>query len=162
MHQGTNDNSPSKNDMKDLKTIAMLVKDGRYRDVYIPENLYQELRETVSEHERIHNQQGDINNQVIRCLDIRFPEFSRVFKAWGGMAALMLLKNYPTPAKVIGAGVDGIMSIWRQTLKKPSQKRAKAIINAAKESIGRKTGSVAAEASIRNLLNQYELLMKQL
>jgi transposase len=32
------DNSPSKNDRKDPKTIAMLVKDGRYREVYIPED----------------------------------------------------------------------------------------------------------------------------
>jgi transposase len=30
------DNSPTKNDRKDPKTIAMLVKDGRFRDVYIP------------------------------------------------------------------------------------------------------------------------------
>ena len=30
------DNSPTKNDRKDPHTIAMLVKDGRYREVYIP------------------------------------------------------------------------------------------------------------------------------
>ncbi len=47
------DNSPSKNDRKDSKTIAMLVKDGRYRDVYIPAGVYQELRELVFEYERL-------------------------------------------------------------------------------------------------------------
>lgn len=156
------DNSPTKNDRKDPKTIAMLVKDGRYREVYIPENLYQELREAVSEHERLQDQLNAISNQVIRWLDIRFPEFSRVFKAWHGMAAILLLKHYPTPTKAIEAGIEGIMGIWRQTLKKPSQKRAEAIIRAAKESIGRTAGSVAAEVSIRNLLVQYEMLMKQL
>lgn len=47
------DNSPSKNDRKDPKTIAMLVKDGYYREVYIPEDVYQELREAISERNRL-------------------------------------------------------------------------------------------------------------
>jgi len=33
------DNNPTKNDRKDPKTIAMLVKDGRYIEPYIPEGL---------------------------------------------------------------------------------------------------------------------------
>jgi len=156
------DNSPTKNDRKDPKTIAMLVKDGRYRDVYIPEELYQELREAVLEHERLQNQKNAISNQVIRWLDIRFPEFSTVYKAWDGMAALLLLKNIPTPAKIAKLGVGGIMSIWRQKLKRPSQKRANAIVRAANESIGRTEGSVAAEAALHNLLMQYEMLQKQI
>lgn len=34
------DNNPTKNDRKDPKTIAMLVKDGRYMEPYIPEGVY--------------------------------------------------------------------------------------------------------------------------
>lgn len=37
------DNNPTKNDRKDPKTIAMLVKDGRYQVPYVPEGLYSEL-----------------------------------------------------------------------------------------------------------------------
>jgi len=33
-------NTPSKNHQKAPKTITMLVKDGRYRDVYIPDNIW--------------------------------------------------------------------------------------------------------------------------
>ena len=47
------DNNPSKSDHKDLKTIAMFVKGGRYRDVYIPVGVYQELREFVCEQEKL-------------------------------------------------------------------------------------------------------------
>jgi transposase len=54
------------------------------------------------------------------------------------------------------------MSIWRQKLKRPSQKRANAIVRAANESIGRTEGSVAAEAALHNLLMQYEMLQKQI
>ena len=118
-------------------------------------------REAVSEHERLQNQINAISTQVIRWLDIRFPEFNTVYKAWDGMAALLILKNSPTPAKIARLGVEGIMSIWRQKLKRPSQKKANAIVRAANESIGRTEGSVAAEAALHNLLMQYEMLQNQ-
>ena len=38
------DNHPSKTDAKDPKTIAMLVKDGRFMEPYIPEGVYADLR----------------------------------------------------------------------------------------------------------------------
>jgi len=56
MYKKLDDNSQTKSDRKDSKTIALLLKDGRYRDVYIPADLYQELREAVSEQERLQEQ----------------------------------------------------------------------------------------------------------
>ena len=38
------DNNPSKNDRKDPKVIAGLVKDGRYFRPYIPDGIYAEIR----------------------------------------------------------------------------------------------------------------------
>lgn len=38
------DNSPSKNDCKDPKVIANLVRDGRYFYTYMPSGIYAELR----------------------------------------------------------------------------------------------------------------------
>ena len=84
---------------KDCKTIAMLVKDGRYREVYIPDDIYQELREVVAERERLQEQLTSIHNRVVRWLDIRFPEFQKVFKDWRRNAALITLRSFPTPGK---------------------------------------------------------------
>lgn len=39
------DNSPEKSDLKDPKTIAGLVKDGRFSTSYVPEGIYAEIRE---------------------------------------------------------------------------------------------------------------------
>ena len=39
------DNSPEKSDLKDPKTIALLVKDGRYSTSYLPSGVYAEIRE---------------------------------------------------------------------------------------------------------------------
>lgn len=155
------DNSQTKSDRKDPKTIAMLVKDGRFRDVYIPEDLYQELREAVAERERLQEQLVSINNQVIRWLDIRFPEFSSVFKNWSAKTALVTLSNLPTPAKVVAAGAEGVLKLWKEHLKRSSLKKAERLVRVATESIGRMAGSEAAEATLMNLLIQYELIVAQ-
>lgn len=155
------DNSPTKNDRKDPKTIAMLIKDGRFRDVYIPEDLFQELREAVLERERLQEQINALSNQIIRWLDIRFPEFNKVFKDWSGKTARTALRAFSTPARVISAGTEGIMGIWRKHLKKSSLKKAERLIKAATESIGRTAGSEAAEAALQNMLTQYEVITLQ-
>lgn len=155
------DNSPTKNDRKDPKTIAMLVKDGRYRDVYIPEDLYQELREAVLERERLQGQLIALSNQVIRWLDIRFPEFSNVFRAWTGKTAQATLRAFPTPAGIVAAGADGILKAWKIDIQRASLKKAEKLVRAAATSIGRTAGSEAAEVALQNLLVQYAVIMEQ-
>lgn len=156
------DNSPTKNDRKDPKTIAMLVKDGRFRDVYIPDDVYQELREAVWERERLQEQLTGISNQVIRWLDIRFPEFTTIFKDWRGQAAWMALRQFSTPSKMVEAGAPAILEAWQTEMKRPSLKRAERLVLIAATSIGRTTGSDAAVASLQNLMTQYQLIKMQL
>ena len=155
------DNSPTKNDRKDPKTIAMLVKDGRYREVYIPDDIYQELREAVSERERLQEQLTSIYNRVVRWLDIRFPEFITVFKDWRRNAALITLRSFPTPEKVMEMGVNKIVETWRKQMKRASLKRAEALVKAASRSVGRTSGKVASAASLQNLLAEYDLYRQQ-
>ena len=156
------DNSPSKSDSKDPKTIAMLVKDGRYREVYIPEDVYQELREAVSERDRLVQRMISISNQVTRWLDIHFPEFHTVFKDWRRQAALLTLRHFPTPEKIVAAGRIKIEETWKASMKRTAGlKRAQELVKAAGTSIGRKTGLLAAEASLQNLINEYDLYSQQ-
>ncbi|MEN6389667.1 MAG: IS110 family transposase [Syntrophomonas sp.] len=156
------DNSPSKNDRKDPKTIAMLVKDGRYREVYIPEDVYQELREAVAERDRLVQRLTAIKNQVTRWLDIHFPEFQTVFKDWRRQAAFLTLRHFSTPERITSAGVMKIMAAWKQTMKRTAGiRRAEELVKKAGVSIGRKIGLVAAQASLQNLLDEHELYVKQ-
>ncbi len=156
------DNSPTKNDRKDPKTIAMLVKDGRYREVYIPEDVYQELREAVAERDRLVQRMTSIDNQVARWLDIHFPEYQTIFSDWQGKAALLTLRHFPTPEKIVSAGPEKIEAIWKASMKRSAGlKKAQVLVAAADKSIGRKTGLVAAEASLQNLLTEHELYKEQ-
>jgi len=156
------DNSPTKNDRKDPKTIAMLVKDGRYREVYIPEDVYQELREAIGERDRLVQRMTSIDNQVNRWLDIHFPEYQTIFSDWQGKAALLTLRHFPTPEKIVSAGPEKIEAIWKASMKRSAGlKKAQELVKVADGSIGRKTGLVTAEASLQNLLTEYELYRKQ-
>jgi transposase len=156
------DNSPTKNDRKDPKTIAMLVKDGRYREVYIPEDLYQELRDAVAERDRLVQRMTSIDNQVGRWLDIHFPEYQTIFSDWQGKAALLTLRHFPTPEKIVSAGPEKIEAIWKASMKRSAGlKKAQVLVAAADKSIGRKTGLVAAEASLQNMLTEHELYKEQ-
>src|SRR5690606_36522178 len=103
-----------------------------------------------------------ISNQVTRWLDIYFPELNTIFKDWRGQAAIQVLRHYPTPDKIVAAGTEKIEESWKSTMKRTAGlKRAQELVRAAGKSIGRRTGLIAAEASLQNLLNEYDLYSQQ-
>jgi transposase len=156
------DNSPSKSDRKDPKTIAMLVKDGRYRDVYIPVGAYQDLRELVCERERLQERLGSLKNQIVRWLDIYFPEFTTVFKDWSKKAAWLALRHFSTPQRVVDAGALEILRTWREEMKRPSLKKAEQLCLVARQSVGRTEGTRASISNLQFLMTEYELIAMRL
>lgn len=154
--------NPTKNDRKDPKTIAMLVKDGRYMEPYIPEGIYSEIRNASETRHKLVKQTNMIRNSMQRWLSIYFPEFRRVFSDWEGKAALMALKEFPTPEKVLQTGADGIVACWRKEISRAVwQKRAMHLVEMAKSSVGVKLGLRAAENELQCLLEQYITYMRQ-
>lgn len=157
------DNSPTKNDRKDPKTIAMLVKDGRYSEPYLPEGIYNELRVAMEARSRKNRRLNEISNRIQRWLNIYFPEFTQVFKDWTGKAAILTLKAFPTPQKVLEAGVEGIIACWKTEIKRAvGLKHAVRLVEAAKQSIGVTEGLRAATSELKNLLEEYEMISRQM
>ncbi len=85
------DDSPTKNDTKDAKVIAQIMRDGRYHEPTLPEDVYAELREGMKLYDIIQEDVASIKAQMQNALDRYFPEFLTVFKDWTGKAALHLL-----------------------------------------------------------------------
>ena len=128
------DNNPTKNYRKDPKTIAMLVKDGRYMESYIPEGIYSDLRITMETRWQIVKQFNTIRNRIQRWISIYFPEFNKVFGDWEGKAALIVMKEFTFPAKIIEVGADKINARWRQDkIRAVGKKRAEKLVEAAKK-----------------------------
>lgn len=156
------DNSQTKNDRKDPKTIAKLVIDGRYSEPYIPEGIYSDLRIAMGMREGLSKNLNMIKNKVTQWLDKYFPEFNDVFSDWEGKASLIALRKFPTPEKVLSTGVQQIIIAWRKEIKRGvGIKRAVKLIEAAKISIGVKEGIRMAEKELIANLEQYDLYLRQ-
>jgi len=156
------DNSQTKNDLKDPKTIAKLVIDGRYSQLYIPEGIYSELRIAMGMRESLNKNLSIIKNKVDHWLDKYFPEFNDVFANWEGKAALMSLTEFSTPEQVLSTGVQQIVVTWKKEVKRAvGIQRAVRLVEAAKISIGIKEGIKMAKKELEANLEQYELYLKQ-
>jgi len=156
------DNSQTKNDLKDPKTIAKLVIEGRYSEPYIPEGIYSELRIAMGMRESLSKNLNIIKNKVDHWLDKYFPEFNDVFANWEGKAALMSLTEFSTPEQVLSTGVQQIVATWKKEVKRAvGIQRAVRLVEAAKISIGIKEGLKMAKKELEANLEQYELYLKQ-
>ena len=151
------DNNPTKNDRKDPKVIAGLVKDGRYTYPYLPTGIYAELRTASNLRYRLQSELTGIENRLARWFSIYFPEYKTVYGSLDAISGLMVLKIAPLPEDIVALGVDGVNQIWRDAkMRAVGKKRAQTLVAAAEHSIGTTEGLTAARYEIRLLLEDYE------
>ena len=123
------DNSPKKTDLKDPKTIAKLVVDGRYSYPYLPEGIYADLREAVSSRDRIVKELNAATNRIKRWLKIYFPEYLTVYKNFSAESGLTVLERAPLPKDVVKLGAEGINRLWRdKKLRAVGMKRTQTLV----------------------------------
>ena len=156
------DNSQSKNDRKDPKVIAGLVKDGRFTEPYMPEGVYAELRTASNMRFRIESELTSIKNRLARWFSMYFPEYSEVYGKADAISGLMVLKVAPVPEDIIELGIDGINQIWRKAkLRAVGIKKATSLVEAAKRSIGLRSGGEAARLEFSILLEDYDSKLRR-
>ena len=156
------DNSPEKSDLKDPKTIAMLVKDGRYSTSYLPSGVYAEIREASVCRDQVMKQHVRLSNQIQGWLQKFFPEYLECYAEWDSTSGLMLLKEAPLPKDILKLGAGGINQIWRKAkVRAAGIKRAQTLVEAAQNSVGLEVGE-AARIEIWILVNDYILKAEQL
>lgn len=151
------DNNPSKNDRKDPKVIAGLVKDGRYFLPYMPEGVYAEIRALSGLRVNAQNEITRLKNKISRWFSIFFPNYKDVYRNVNAVSGLMILKEAPLPTDIVRLGVDGVNRIWRDAkLRGVGLKRARNLVTAAEHSIGNRDAQEAARMELRILLSDYE------
>ena len=158
------DNSQTKNDRKDALTIAKLVKDGRYSEMYLPKEEYSELRALTLTRIEVSKTQNSTKNRIRALMDEYFPEFETVFKTFiEGKTALHLLKNCPFPKDVLKLKELEIQELLKGAVKKTvGIKKIKELQNIAKTSIGITLGIEGAKIRLKVLLENYEQNVKHL
>ena len=151
------DNNPTKNDRKDPKVIAGLVREGRYMTPYLPDGVYADLRTASNIRFQLQSELTRIQNRISRWFSIYFPEYRTVYGKVDSVSGMMVLKQAPLPEDILTLGVDGINKIWRDAkVRAVGIKRAKTLIEAAEHSVGNKEGAVSARMEIRMLIEDYE------
>lgn len=157
------DNSPSKNDRKDARLIAKLIGQGNYFEAHLSKGIWAELRTSNVTRMQLTKKRWQLKNQIITILDQYFPEFTEVFKNLLGKGARFILTHYPFP--------DDILSVSEQTLcngikaatnNRVGQKRTQQIREAALASIGIKEGANGAREQLLHLVEEIDLIQKQL
>ena len=142
------DNSQTKNDRKDPKVIAGLVREGRYMIPYLPDGVYADLRTASNMRFQIQSELTRIQNRISRWFNIYFPEYKTVYGKVDSSSGMMVLKQAPLPEDILTLGVEGVNKIWRDAkMRAVGIKRAKTLIEAAEHSVGSKEGAVAAETN---------------
>ena len=157
------DNSQTKSDKKDALTIAKLVKDGRYFELYLPHGVYAELRGLSTTRTGLNKRKNALKNTITAVMDEYFPEYEEVFKCpLSGKASRHILKTCPFPKFILELGEDGVTDEIKKAVKKTvGRKKAAQLIETAKESIGVDYGEEAAGLKLRLMLEELELLEKQ-
>lgn len=112
------DNSPTKNDVKDARVIAQLVKDGRYAVPSLPQGVYAELREATKIRDHLSTDLRVVQGRMHNWLDRYFPEFLTVFKDWECKSAIQLLKLKLLPAEIVHVSDEYLLEHMRQVAKR--------------------------------------------
>lgn len=158
------DNSPKKTDLKDPKTIAKLVVDGRYSIPYMPEGVYAEIRDLVCSRDRILKNHNISANRIQRWLAIHFPEYLGIYTRFDAKSGFAVLENAPLPKDVIALGVGGIRKIWHDKKMRGrgvNEDRAKTLVEVAHNSVGLE-GGAGTRSELYMLLEEHQLWASQL
>ena len=157
------DNSQSKDDRKDPKLIANLVKDGNYGMPYLPEGVYAELRRLSMLRDQLTEDRIRNINRLHREMKISFPEYMDAFGKLDGVFTLMLLKEAPLPEDILSLGTGGLREIWQEArLRGRGYSRAEQIVRYASESIGLKSGTAGSREAVKCFVEQILYLTKKL
>lgn len=157
------DNCPTKNDVKDAKVIAQLVKDGRYAVPSLPKGIYAELREAMKIREHLTTDLCVVQARVHNWLDRYFPEFLTVFKDWECKSAIQMLSLNLLPHELVHVSDEALLGHMREVAKRGlGLARIKSLKEAARHSVGIQEGSELAKMELKLLLTQYEWFQNRL
>jgi transposase len=128
----------AKSDIKDAIVVANLIREGKYCDSVVKEDIYQQLRRLVKYRERVLGSFSAIQNRLIAWLDDYFPELESLFSKITSKGLRALLRACPTPSEVRQMSLYDLTAILARASRRKEQAKLKGkqIRQAAGQSIG--------------------------
>ncbi|AGK53691.1 IS110 family transposase [Bacillus sp. 1NLA3E] len=157
------DNTQSKSDKKDALVIADMVKNGYYSEVRPTSESFEKLRVLMSNRDVVVKRLVSSTNQLNRWVDIVFPELRQVFKDITAKGAIATLRLFPSPVELGTMEPEEVIMGWKSIMKRqPGLKKALLLIQVAGKSVGTKQALDAYKFHLEQLLEEYDLALKQL
>lgn len=139
-----------KDNEKDPKLIANLVKDGNFGMPYLPEKLYADIRRLSMFRDQLNEDRIRNLNRLHREMKIYFPEYKDAFGKIDGAFSLELLKEAPFPDELVALGTEGMKQIWHEAkLRVRGYVNAPSILEYARKSVGIKDGADASRQAVK-------------
>jgi transposase len=153
----------TKTDQRDAFYIADLIRIGRAKANYVPNDLILQLRQLTRFRWDLVDQLGDVKRHLLAVLDRVFPEFAEQFTDPFGTTARALLVEARTAAEFAALDVSELTDqIERASRKRLGRAKAEALQRAAVGSLGLTALAPAAAVEVSALLEQLGLLDKQI
>jgi transposase len=151
-----------KNDRKDAWLIADVVRIGRGRAAYVPDETILQLRELTRFRWGLVDQIGNAKRRALTILDRVFPEYEALFSDVFIKSSRALLQQATTAADFADADLAELTGVLKQTSRgRLGKDRAEAVQAAARDSLGlAKLGGVAG-FELRALLDHMAFLEHQ-
>jgi transposase len=145
-------------------TIARLVRDGRYFEPYLPDDIYAELRVLSNTRISVRKRYNALKVIITAILDEYFPELVNVFKnPLKSKTARQILRSFSFPSEILKLSEADILIEIRKVVKRAvGLKKVNELIVAASSSIGVCCGLKSTNARLNMLLDELELVEKQL
>jgi transposase len=153
----------AKTDRRDAFVLADLVRIGRARPNYVPDDLTLELRDLTRFRWGLVDQLGNTKRRLLAVLDRVFPEFADQFKDPFGASAKALLAHAATAADFAAIDLGELTALLeRASRKRFGADKALALQRAACDSLGLAALGRAARLEVDQLLAQIGLLEAQI
>jgi len=156
-HQRELDESSSaKNDSKDAYTIGNIVREGKYIDTVIEDNVFRQLRTLAHARERILRYIVGSTHGLQAVLNDYFPELRKLFWSMKAKGLWALLETYPFPEDVRNAGLSAVTALLAKGTgkKRHVPEQAAQVYRAAEESVGLTTIGKADRARLTMYLDE--------
>lgn len=151
-----------KTDRKDAWLIADVVRIGRGRAAYVPDETILQLRELTRFRWALVDQIGDAKRRILTILDRVFPEYEALFSDVFIKSSRALLERATTAADFADADVNELTAVLKKASRnRLGEERAEALQAAARDSLGMTRLGGVAGFELRALLDQITFLEQQ-
>ena len=157
------DNSLCKTDSKDAHVIARMVSEGKYLTKAVLTDEQESLRQLVDSYNSLTTRKTACTNAIGSSLAEYFPELESIFSRLDSVTLIELLKLCPLPCNVLELGEDKLLEIVKaKSNSRLGRGRVLELMEAARNSIGRKSGHAGYRVKMLCLVEGLELLLLQL